>query len=301
MLSVLIPVFNFDIRKLVRDIHFQSLVSRIPFEILVFDDGSDSFYKDKNREITLLTNVIYNEEPINLGRSKIRNKLAKSAKYENLIFLDCDSQLTNRNFIENYKPYLDKEMVVYGGRSYIKYPPKSQKLRLHWQHGIYREEVSADKRMVVPNRSFMTNNFMVHRSIFNKICFDEKNINGYGHEDTLFGFELKKYSINITHIDNPVYHIGLEASEEFLRKTREGIKNLKKIMKINGNEKRLIQDITLLSYYKKIEKMGLSNTVLYFYKRYEHLLRKNLLSEHPNLFVFDLYKLGYLCSLGGER
>lgn len=301
MLSVLIPVFNFDIRKLVRDLHYQSLVSRIPFEILVFDDGSEVYFKEKNKEVTQLTNVIYKEEPINLGRSKIRNKLAGSAKFENLLFLDCDSQIAGKDFIKSYIPFLDKKLVVYGGRSYIKYPPKSEKLRLHWQHGIYREEVSADKRMVVPNRSFMTNNFLVHRSIFNTILFDEKNINGYGHEDTLFGFELCKRKIDITHIDNPVFHIGLEANEEFLRKTREGIKNLRKIMKINGNEKRLIQDITLLSYYKKIEKIGLSNTILYFYKRYEHILRKNLLSEHPNLFVFDLYKLGYMCSLNGEQ
>jgi hypothetical protein len=71
-------------------------------------------------------------------------------------------------------------------------------------------------------------------------------------------------------------------------------------MRINGNEKRLVKDITLLGFYKKIEKIGLTNTIEYLYKRYEHILRRNLLSPKPNLVIFDLYKLGYLCSLNGK-
>ncbi|MCG8697310.1 MAG: glycosyltransferase [Bacteroidales bacterium] len=296
MLSVLIPVYNFDIRKLVIDLHHQSEAEDLNYEIIIFDDASENQFKDLNQELCELSNVVYKEEPINLGRSKIRNKLASTAKYDHLLFLDCDSELKSKSFISNYVPFLKKKQVVYGGRSYRQTPP-DERCSLHWMHGVFREVQPAEKRKVVPNKSFMTNNFLIHRDILESIWFDEENIDGYGHEDTLFGYELKKRNITINHVDNPVVHIGLEPSEEFLRKTRESIVNLKKIMRINGNEKRLVNDITLLSYYKKIEKAGLNNMVLYFYKRYEHVLRKNLMSDHPKLFLFDLYKLGYLCSL----
>jgi glycosyltransferase involved in cell wall biosynthesis len=299
MLSVLIPVYNFDIRDLVRSLSDQAINCKVPFEVIVIDDASGEEFKRLNRDIKDLINVTYIEEFENLGRSKIRNKLADIAQYDNLLYLDCDSQINNDDFLQKYIEHLNDKNVVYGGRTYTKKEPSDSRYRLHWFYGIRREQVPVKVRSNDPNKSFMTNNFMISREAINKVRFNEK-IRGYGHEDTLFGYDLLKCDITVTHIDNPVTHIGLEPSEEFLRKTREGIKNLKRIMKINGNEKKLVRDITILAYYKKFKKLGLDGIVRYLYSIFEVRLRKNLTSNHPNLFLFDLYKLGYLCSLNGE-
>lgn len=298
MLSILVPVYNFDVRNLISTLSIQCIQESIKFEIVVIDDASDEEWKCKNKSITSIRGVRYIEEKINLGRSKIRNKLAELSTYDSLIFLDSDSAITNSDFIKNYLPFINQEHVVYGGRGYFNSNVATRE-KLHWLYGIKREQASAEIRKIEPNRSFKTNNFLISKKIFNKIKFNE-DITGYGHEDTLFGYELLKKNITIKHIDNPVIHIGLESSEEFLRKTREGIKNLKRIMKINGNEKRLVRDITILAYYKKLKKLGLEKPIQILYKRYEHVLRRNLLSKKPNLMVFDFYKLGYLCTINGK-
>ena len=50
-------------------------------------------------------------------------------------------------------------------------------------------------------------------------------VKGYGHEDTLFAMELKRHGFAVTHIDNPLEHIGIEPVEEFLRKSANGVTN----------------------------------------------------------------------------
>ncbi|MBN1115868.1 MAG: glycosyltransferase [Bacteroidales bacterium] len=292
----MIPVFNYDVRELVQEIHKQAVSAQVDFEILVIDDASDEEFRKINRSLKKLEFVSYSEETINLGRSKIRNKLACTSRYNNLLFMDCDSGIIKQDYIRSYIDVIAMHPVVYGGRLYKEDVQVASNYKLHWLYGIKREQSTADHRNIEPNRSFQTNNFLIKKDLILNIGFNEK-ITGYGHEDTLFGYELKKRNISIKHIDNPVVHLGLEPSEEFLRKTREGIKNLRRIMRINGNEKKLVRDITILAYYKRIEKLGLQHAVEFFYNKYEHILRRNLLGRNPNLLVFDLYKLGYLCSI----
>lgn len=300
MISVLIPVYNYDVRKAVKELQRQLVEEGGEFEILLLDDGSEERYKLLNRELLNINGVTYKEEPINLGRSKIRNKLASISKFDNLIFIDCDSHISEPDYIKNYLKYVSDYPILYGGRTYQNQTPSKEMYRLHWLYGLKREQWPAKIRNQEPNKGFQTNNFLIKKDVLQSIGFNEKIV-GYGHEDTLFGYELQKRNINIKHIDNPVVHMGLEPNEEFLRKTREGIKNLKRIMRINGNEKRLVKDITILSFYKQLEVIKLTGAVEYLYKRYEHRLRRNLLSQNPNLLVFDLYKLGYLCTLNGKN
>lgn len=296
MLSVLIPVYNYDVRKLVRDIHVQAAREGVDFEILVKDDASAEPFRLMNRELKTLDEVQYSEEAKNLGRSKIRNKLADKAQYKFLLYLDCDSGIISPDYIKKYIKAANESPIVYGGTFYEPSGCISETKRLHWLHGKKREQQSAQIRNANPNRSFKTNNYMISKEIINEVRFDE-SLHGYGHEDTLYGFELMKRDYKVLHIENPVSHLGLESNEEFLRKTREGIKNLKQIMRNRDIQGELTQDVTLLSYYKKVEKIGLDNLIESLYKKYEHILRRNLLGRKPNLFYFDLYKLGYFCSI----
>lgn len=300
MLSILIPVYNFDVQELVKNLSQQAVVYGNPFEIIVVDDASAEKFRKINKSVASLPGVKYYEEPFNTGRSKIRNKLADLARYDNLLYLDCDSKIDRPDFIKKYMESLYQSDVVYGGRNYYHDYPQDEKYLLHWLYGINREQICVDERSKCPNKSFMTNNFIITREAINRVRFNE-NIRGYGHEDTLFGYDLLKCHIMIKHIDNPVIHLGLEPGQEFLRKTKEGIKNLRKIMGINGNEKKLVEDITLLAYYKRVRTLGLRSFIAYLFRTNENRLQRNLMGHNPRLFLFDLYKLGYLCTLTDRR
>ena len=120
MLSILIPTFNYDITALVAEVHKQSKSCNIPFEILVFDDASENLEIRKiNTAINGLKNTSYTILKSNIGRSAIRNKLAKSAQYSWLLFLDADVMPVNNHFVLNYLNSLsDSKPIIYGGLSY---------------------------------------------------------------------------------------------------------------------------------------------------------------------------------------
>ena len=57
MLSVLIPVYNYHVTKLVSEIHKQLCKEKIAFEIIAFDDGSEIKYMKQNETISQLSNT----------------------------------------------------------------------------------------------------------------------------------------------------------------------------------------------------------------------------------------------------
>ncbi|MEA2041460.1 MAG: glycosyltransferase [Bacteroidota bacterium] len=293
MLSILIPVFNCDVRKLVAELHRQSEQAKIQYEILLADDGSEKKIKEQNRELTQFSNVILNELPKNIGRSKIRNLLAEKASYDFLIFMDCDAAVPSEDYIKNYLSFARGEILVCGGRIYEPDQPEDPDFSLAWKYGKCREAAKAEVRNRNPNRSFLTNNFFISKSIFSTIRFDEQ-LKGYGHEDTLFGYELKKAGIRINHIDNPLIHVGLEKNEEFLNKTKTGIRNLKYIAE-SYNLPDLFKEVKLWRTYKQIG--ILKYFVGFLLDLFNSLIKAQLTSKNPSLFLFDLYKLGYLSRL----
>ena len=57
---------------------------------------------------------------------------------------------------------------------------------------------------------------LIPKKIFLAIKFDE-SITKYGHEDTLLGIMLEKEKKEIFHINNPLYHNGIENNIIFLQ------------------------------------------------------------------------------------
>ena len=90
MLSILIPVYNFNIVPLVKELHGQASRLSIPFEIIVLDDCSSELLRDQNKEVSSLPGVKFKILDRNIGRARIRNRLAEMAKYSSLLFMDCD-------------------------------------------------------------------------------------------------------------------------------------------------------------------------------------------------------------------
>ena len=290
MLSILIPVFNFDVRELVKELHQQCLDAQIPFEILGYDDGSKEAFRLLTRQIDL-PYFRYKVMDKNIGRSAIRNRLAKDAKYDQLLFMDCDSKIISEKYIQHYLDHLSEAILLYGGRTYSETPPENLQYLLHWYFGKNREAIPARERAVHPYHSFMTNNFLISKSVFSTVQFNE-SIKQYGHEDTLFGLELKKQNISILHIDNPLEHIGLETTTAFLYKNRLAIENLLQLSKDNSEI-----ETKLLSTSKKLGNWNLEGVVFLVFRLFESMLLKNLHSPNPKMWCLDFYKLGVLVRL----
>ncbi len=289
MLSILIPVYNFDVRAFVRQLHEQCLHVSEDTEILVLDDGSNVSFKEVNRELRDLEKVNYRELEKNLGRSGIRNELVRCAQHENLLILDCDGYCPDELFVQRFLDARDLAPVIYGGRIY----PSGEKLKsgemLHWKYGSRREAVKAAQRSVRPHESFMTNNFLIKKNVYDSVTMDE-SLTGYGHEDTLFALELKSKGIEIAHIENPLIHIGIEQASVFLNKTRQGIRNLAMLVKRGS----VGESVTLVRFYQKTLRWKLGLMVRWCGRMSNPFVVRHLEGSSPNLSVFDFYKLWLL-------
>lgn len=296
MLSILIPVYNYNAVSLVQDLYEQATQADIPFEILLLDDNSDNNCKRENTVLRDFPNTTLFELPTKAGRAIARNFLAGQAKYDYLLFMDCDSETVDKKFIARYLPYCKgKDIVVCGGTAYKKQKPDNDSY-LRWIYGIRCETKSAAQRNKSPNSRFSTFNFLIARELFMSIRFNEL-LRNYGHEDTLFGLELQKNNYPVTHIDNPLYHTGIDSNDIYLEKTRQGVENLKILMEQYPDKEKLIQDIRLLKYYAFLEKTHTTSIFFLHFRLYKSLMLANFHSRMPNLTLFNLYKLGYLCSL----
>lgn len=295
-LSILIPVYNHDVVDFVKELYRQSAEADILFEILLFDDQSDEVYKEKNAILQTLPNVKVFTLPSKAGRSVARNFLAAQARYDYCLFLECDSEVVDEKYIRRYLPYCNGErVVVCGGTTYrMEKPPKDHMLR--WTYGVRCEIRSAAERNRCPNAQFSTFNFMMQKELFSEIRFNEL-LKNYGHEDTLFGFELRKKGITILHIENPLYHVGIDDNKLYLEKTRQGVENLKLLMEQYPDKESLIREVRLLRFYNRLQKAHVVFLFFAFFFFVKRPILHNLNGTHPSTLLFNVYKLGHLCGL----
>lgn len=297
MLSLLIPTYNYDVVSLVKSLYKQLKKQEISFEIICFDNGSKSKANLKNEQINDLDYCVFVSLKKNGGRSKIRNLLAEKAAYDWLLFLDADVLPVSEKFIKNYLDSIRKENqnVVYGGLKYVDNTPPDDEM-LRWVYGKDREEIPLKKRVLSPDKHFASANFLIKKSLFQQIKFDESLVE-YGHEDTLLALNLKKKKIPIHQIDNPVYHLGLDKSKLFIVKTKKSIENL---MYLQNQQKIGIKDNRLLKRLDHLKKMKLNYLFSFLFKKLSRKMERNLYSKRPSIFIYDLYKLGYICLVSKE-
>ena len=293
MLSVLIPVKNFDCSKLIKELHKQGEVLDCPYEIIVAEDGTDSGMLQLNALADKLDNCRRIVNNINIGRAAIRNLLASEAKYRNLVFIDCDAVVEKEDFLKAYADTLKENRVVCGGLYHADILPNAEcTLR-------YRYEKEADKtrdaqtRSKAPYDRFTSFNFAIDKELFNSILFDT-SITKYGYEDVLFGKELEKRGIEILHIENRLLHSGLESNAAFLAKTEQALETL-----VTIEEK--ITNTPLLDTANKLNSRHLTWLFMAYWKCCRRCLKRNLLGSSPSLFKFNIYKLGYYISLRQQK
>ncbi|MGA0256286.1 MAG: glycosyltransferase family 2 protein [Saprospiraceae bacterium] len=285
MLSILIPIYNFKVVTLVKALMRQCKKLDIDYEIICFDDKSRKKIKYENSVLSDFFGVNYTELSENLGRARIRNWMAKSASYETLLFLDCDSKIVKKDFVKTYLDRAADADLISGGRRYSKKAPSAKTKRLHWKYGTRKESIKASARQREKYLFFHSNNFLVKRDVILSYPFDESH-QGYGYEDLLWAKKIMDGGLNILHIDNPVEHLGLEKSDVFLRKTKQSIVNLKLLRSVHPDF-----ETQLTRFADRIERWGLRNKMYSFYSRRVESFESGLMAGSLSLYQLTILKL----------
>lgn len=290
MLSILIPEYNYDCTKLVHDLAEQCNKANIAYEIIVLDDAS-TLCNIENRKISDISGCQFLESDVNIGSAKIRNNLAKMAKYPHLLMIDCDAEVRNEKYIQRYLEVIDQCPVIIGGVCYSQaVPPPDRYLR--WFYGKNRECPPAIKRNKDPYKSLLSFNLMMDKDMIANHPYNE-HFEDYGHEDSVMGFTLKQAGIRVLHIDNPLIHKGLDLNEIFLAKSLKAVEKYMTNPAFQTEE--LTDQIKIFRVFRKLKSAGLHKLLAFKFRIAGKLMERNLCGRHPSLFLYDFYRLSYLC------
>lgn len=296
MISVCIPVYNRDVRPLVRTLAAQSAEVADGVELVCIDDASDAAFRALNAEVAPSATLVQLEH--NVGRARIRNLFLQHTHGDYMLFLDNDS-IVPTGFLKAYAALLPGgPQVVVGGRIYDRHSDDREH-HLRYLYGTTAESRAAAQRASQPYRSFMTCNFMIRREVLQRIPFDER-LGRYGHEDTLFGFRLQQQGVPVMHVDNPVVNGDVEDNAEFVRKTREGIASLSQIYMFMCGDERFCRSVRLLTAYRHLQRRRLQGAAYGVFRMLRPQLESHFLSgEAISIRQFNFYKLG--CFIGIQR
>ena len=172
--------------------------------------------------------------------------------------------------------------------------PEKTKL-LRYRYGIKREVRPAYERNKDPYRAFTPFNMLISKSVFDKCRFEE-SLKQYGYEDTFFGIELKKHGIPVYHINNELYHEGIDTNELLLDKVAAGVANLVNLQSHNKLDNKFLEVSTLLSTYQRLKKTLTGRFTLSLLDKIRQPLR-NISSTYNSLVFLDLYKLAVMHNL----
>jgi glycosyltransferase involved in cell wall biosynthesis len=289
-LSILIPTYNDLCVKLVGDLRQQAEQTGIGYEILVGDDGSTNHeVVSENRQIDQWAHCSYLVQPQNTGRAAIRNRLAREARYDWLLFVDSDMTVVRPDYIGQYvaqdnADVVDGGVTIGGDAEVLK-----QNLRYLYEKASEHEH-TAEMRQKKPYQDFHTANFLIRRDLMLSHPFDER-FRYYGYEDVLFGKQLRADHIAITHIDNPMGFCTFESNPDFVSKTEEGLRTLYQFQSELRGYSRLITLVEGIHIPLILSLIRLSHRL------FSGLIRHNLCGRHPSLKLFKFYKLGYYTTI----
>lgn len=294
--SVLIPVCDYDIVAIVHNM--KSCMVRLPelTEIIIGDDGSTPENRARYRQLEGDgVKLLVSEN--NIGRAAIRNRLALEAKGDYLLFIDADTMVprTAEDYLKKWINVLGYAPVICGGTMYNASPPGDPDKILRWKYGMKREQKKASERNKHPYSSFSTFNVLIEKSVFSKLRFNEE-LKQYGHEDTLFSYQLKKAGIKVIHIDNSLIHEGLESNRDYINKTKLGIENLSKLYDCVTDKASFADTVRMVRLFKMLSVFRLTLILAGIFIRYRERMELRIDSAKPPLWLFHLYKVCMFCT-----
>ena len=293
-LSILIPTYNHNCTVLVRHLQQQAELSGIPYEILVADDGStENASVEENKLIDGLPNCRYIIRTENVGRAAIRNFLCSESQYQWVLYIDSDMTVESEAFlscyVEQQQAYpsvavVDGGVSIGGNQAQLKH-----NLRYLYEKSAEPDHVVA-RRQQRPYHDIHTANLMVRRDVMCQHPFDER-FRHYGYEDVLFGIRMKQQRIGIRHIDNPLGFNTFESNADFVSKTEEGLRTLYEFRnELRGYSR-------MLTLVDGIHLKAVKGLIRLWHAVAGGMERRMLVSRHPILGLFKLYKLGYYLSI----
>ncbi len=295
-LSILIPTYDYICYTLVHDLQKQCeiLDNLDKYEIIVMEDGGKDQVKSiANLKINDLPNCRYIRKKENVGRAYNINNLVKEATGDWCIIMDCDARVVSDNFIKNYisatKQHPDADVIIGGLTNPTTQPSPKVSLRYTYEKNAepYRTTQYCNAH---PYSRFCTFNVMIKRSVILNTPF-HPTFTKYGFEDIFMGVELGRKKKKIVYINNPLLHIGFDNNDIFLKKTETALTMLHKA------EAMLLPHTRIGKVLNKCKKWHIEKPIYLCYRITKPLLRRNLLSDFPNMRLFALYKLGYYIGL----
>ena len=295
-LSILIPVYNDVAAPLVAALRRQvEAIRGLEYEIVVFDDGStDASAIKQNEAACALPRCRYVRAGRHASRSAMRNDMARQGRYDWRLMVDARVSPVRGDFIRRYLESGAHEgeaviggVTVDGGAAAGRLYRENLRFRYEKREG---EKHSPEARRKRPCAALRTTNFFHHRTVLERVPYDERVIT-YGYEDVLLGKALQEAGVRVAHIDNPVAYTSFESNARYLCKLDEALSTLHRFApELQGYS-------PLLAAVSKLERMKALWFARLFYKLFARVLRRNLLSCRPLLFVLKLYKVSRLSCL----
>ena len=288
-LSILIPVYEYNPTKLIKELLQQSLQIEIPLKIILIDDASSiDFFSNWATPFQDSTTIQITRLNQNIGRAGIRNNLIQEASFDWLLFLDSDTIPCTQNYLASFIPFLSANYsCVCGGTAYRKELPEVSR-RLRWEYGKAREEITSTIRNQNTFGTFTLNNLLIRKEVVLQFPLDNA-IQKYGHEDTLLGMNLAANNIKMLHIDNFVYHEGLDTNEIFLIKIKQSVSTLVDL----HTQGKLLSDTKLIRLHQKLHRLRINRLFASLMNPFINSIEKNLVGLTPSLMYMDLLKLWY--------
>ena len=281
MLSICFPVYNTDCSELLDTLARQIAQLEETVEVLVCDDFSTD-YKQENEAVCQRNGFSFFKNKENLGSISTRIKMAKTSRFNWLLFIDSDMMPVHNKYLLNYIRSIKSASVVFGGYRYKK---DNQKIQLRKNYGISREEKTANERNQKPFKYVFSGNMLIQKEIFIKIIKDPSNCYGY---DLLLGERFNKNKVKLLHIDNGTFHLGIEDNISYLKNQMNGAKLLRAWFEndeINSDYNNLIK------VYKILEKMYLSKILFSPALKLHIIIRRILIKFGGPVVLLDWFRL----------
>lgn len=254
-LSILIPVYNWPVGPLVRELQAQversGLAHRV--DIHLFDDGSDAACADALRALATHEGsrpaVRLHSLGRNVGRAQARNELLARSGGDWLLFLDADVLPDRDTFVSDYLAAAAStgSEAICGGLSYSRCTQVGADQRFYLRYSSRASVALPPVRNARAWAWVFTSNMLVSRRLV-QACPFEASFSGYGYEDLEWGIRLHRHG-GVLHLDNPVTHLGLLSKAVLQRKTREAAPNL---VRMHAMHPEFVETMSLLRVARRL-------------------------------------------------